>query len=104
MKSTHKVDREIPFSLDMIEWLYGNYLEGDAANYSRIELVTATVVGFFFLLRVREPGNLRMSDVKLGRSENRNGFITIHIRNSKTDQFNEGILKPSDLRQGGYVQ
>ena len=34
-----------------------------------------------------------MSDVKLGRDEDQNQLITIHIRNSKTDQFNEGDFK-----------
>ena len=93
MKRQRRVSRKIPFSLDMAEWMYRNFLAPDMANQMRIELYTATVLGFFFLLRIGELEKLRMSDVQLGRGEDLNEIITIHIRNSKTDQFNEGDFK-----------
>ena len=34
-----------------------------------------------------------MSDIRLGRDRNNDEFITINIRNIKTDQFNEGDFK-----------
>ena len=48
LKRGHKAKRKIPFSLDMIEWMYTNYLQGDMTNTSRAELYTATVLGFSF--------------------------------------------------------
>ena len=54
MRRDRKENREIPFSLDMIEWLHTNFLQVDLANTSRSELYTATVLGFFFLLMVGE--------------------------------------------------
>ena len=52
MKRGQKVRRKISFSLDMLEWLYTDFLQNDSAKLSRVELYTAAVLGFFSLLRV----------------------------------------------------
>ena len=93
MKREHKTSRKIPFSVDMIDWLYSHYLSVDLTNVARVELYTATVLGFFFLLRIGESGNLRRSDIVLGKDENNDDVVTISIRHSKTDQFNVGNHK-----------
>ena len=38
-------------------------------------------------------GNLRRCDIKLGKDENNDDVLTIAIRHSKTDQYNEGNYK-----------
>ena len=93
MRREHKTNRKIPFSVDMIDWIYTHYLAVDMANTARAELYAATVIGFFFLLRVGELENLRRSDVTLAKDENNDDVITVIIRHSKTDQYNAGNYK-----------
>ena len=88
MKRGRKANLEISFSLDTIEWAYADFLQPDFSHTSRIELYTAPVMGFFFLLRIG-VGKLRMSDIRLGRDDDQNDTVTITIRNRKTDQFNK---------------
>ena len=62
MKRYHNVKRKIPFSLDMLEWIYTDFLQNDLSDVFRVELYTSAVLGFFFLLRIGELENLMMSD------------------------------------------
>ena len=62
MKRDHMATRKIPFSLDMLEWIYTDFLQNDLSDVFRVELYTSAVLGFFFLLRIGELENLMMSD------------------------------------------
>ena len=90
MRRGDKTNNKIHFSLDMIDWVYSNYLQNDLTNTTRAELYTAADLGFFFFLMIGGVGKLRMSDIHLVRGDNDEYFATIAIRNSKTDQFNVG--------------
>ena len=63
--------------------------EGDMLG---VELFAATGVGFFYLLRVGEISNLRMKDIRIER-EGTSTYLNLHIRGSKTDQYNLGGQK-----------
>lgn len=56
MRREHKVNRQIPFTPDVIEWARTHFSQSDLANVPRVELYAATVLGFFFLLRAGNWG------------------------------------------------
>ena len=93
LRRHHKTTRKIPFSVEMLTWIFEEYLQKGPGIQSRVELYTGAILGFFRLLRIGELQNLRMSDIRMGRDGKNNECVTIIISNSKTDQFNEGDFK-----------
>ena len=91
--------RNYPFNLELMSWIYRDFghpitedtLGGDHYS-SKFELCAAMTIGFFFLLRVSELGNLRMRDIRIGQ-ENGISFLTLFLAGSKTDQYNRGDFK-----------
>ena len=94
MRRGHKVRREIPCSLDMLERIHTDFLKDDLSNASRVELYTSDVLGFFFALRIGELEKMRMSDIRLGRDGNQSDTDTIAIRNSKPTSSTRAIARP----------
>ena len=53
----------------MPTWIFVEYLQKGPAIQSPVEFYTGSILGFFFLLRIGELQNLRMSDIRLGRDD-----------------------------------
>ena len=104
IRKKHRRNRKIPFSIETLKWLYGEFLRTWLNSPARIELFTGAVLGFRPLLRVGEIGKLGMSDLRLGRDDNGLERLTLIIRNIKTDQFDGWISKLCRLYPAQYAQ
>ena len=93
LKRGRETARKSPFSYEMLLLSHDVFLKQGLGNPPRIELFSAAILGFFFLLREGELGKLRTSDIRLGKDAQGEDHVATTIRNSKTDQLNEGDFK-----------
>ena len=97
LKKREGVVRKHPFNTDLLRWMQSELVakSGDR-NGSRgsmyMELFAACVLGFFYLLRISELGNLKWEDISIDTKEGKR-FLTIKIKQSKTDVFRDGIIR-----------
>ena len=88
------VNRKIPFGLDLLQWAYEqSVVAGGLDSNVQDELLCASTLGFYYLLRVGEIEGLRMKDIRLNIDDDGDTTLTIHIISSKTDQYNDGAFK-----------
>ena len=87
------VGREIPFSMDLINWGAQRALASDESRKLKDEPMCATTVGFFFLLRVEGTESLRMKEVTIDKEDGDETVVSIYIRSGKSDQYNNGSFE-----------
>ena len=100
LKSIEKestAQRNYPFNLELIlyaknEIIGRREVDQPAEREEGLELYASMTTGFFYLLRVSELEGLRMKDVRIEKEDGVT-FLNLHIKGSKTDQYNAGDQK-----------
>ena len=89
-----KSDRrqKIPFSIDLLNWLYENWPKGNTAKESKICTWGAITIGFCFRMRLSEIQNLRRRDASFFR-EDTLSHLSIFFAKSKNDRGGIGISR-----------
>ena len=106
--------RNYPFNLELMKWAKEEVSTPGKHPESRLNstgagIFAAVSVGFFFLLRINEIENLRMKDIRIER-DGGVVFLNLHIKGSKTDQYNLGDQKRlgevggATVSGGGYCR
>ena len=81
-----------PFNIELLEKMLAEVEMEERKNFEHDQLYVAAVIGFFFLLRVSEIGEIRGGDIRLEETS-KGGRIVLLIRQSKTDQAGYGITR-----------
>ena len=63
MERTKLATGLLPYNTDLLHWAWANYIVGDSQTSAR-ELRCALNLGFFFMMRGDELGNLKMKDIR----------------------------------------
>ena len=84
--------QELPFAIDLMTWLYKNWIIDAEINESQICIWGAVAIGFFFCMRIAEIQNLRRCDVSFSRGDSRQR-LSIFFAKSKNGQGGIGISR-----------
>ena len=85
------IARKLPISPEMFHW-FKDHAMGDQPSNLLMQLWTAMVLGFCFLLRGAEIANLRWCDVTILTEEGQK-YLLLCIRRSKTDVEGKGTFR-----------
>ena len=92
------VARKFPFGPEMFIWLRGRMLHTNL-THDIIDVWTALVIGFNFLLRGSEVMNLRRQDFSIPREED-GDYLWICVRRSNTDRNGVGVFRSLFANRG----
>ena len=77
-------NREIPFGLGFLQRAYDkSLLEEGFRNSAQTELLSASTIGFYYLLRIGELAGIRMRDIRLIIDEDGVLFLLRLLSSSK---------------------
>ena len=98
LKKNEGVTRKQPFNTDLLRWMHKELVCKNATRNTGMEsmhceLYTACILGFFFLFRISEMEALKWEDISVETQDDKK-YLSIRIKQSKTDVFKDGILRP----------